>query len=227
MPNRITNLVKSSHEVLNALGGEDELVNFCALIPISPEATGMTQEYTATSLVDLLTGGVNFHPSEQDCMGKLKLDFIMRVLTERGGIAALDSDEFEKFMHALRYQRYEGCFKRHHVNYPSDWLWTHWGTKENAWGAEQIGGGILFKTQWSPPHHVIARLACRFPDEKIELLWAGEVIGENCGHRIFESGGWRDIVLEDPVCFALEVTWEDHKDYERCLKTGKYRRRGS
>ena len=227
MANIITNILRSSTEVLAALRGDDEIIDFSALIPIPPEETGITPEYTITSLVDLLTGQVDFRPAEDDLIGKMKLSFILRLLTKSGGIAAFKNhDEFENFVKALRYQRYEGCFNRQHLMYPSDWIWKHWGTKENTSGAIQTGDRVQFETTWSAPHRVIESLAARFPDQRIEFLWADEDIGRNCGHRIFELGGMHEVLLEDPVDFALTVTGRKRYRYLKSPETGKWKHRG-
>jgi len=214
MANHITSIVRSSPEVLAALRGVDELVDFRVLIPIPPEAAGMTPDYTTTILVDLLVGNVDFQPAEDDWMGNLQLTFLMRLLTERGGIAAFEGkDEFETFLKAVRYQRYEGCFNRQHVIYPSEWLRKHWGPEDNAFGAIEIDGGVQFLTSWTAPLPVVEKLAARFPDQLIDYLWADEDLGRNCGRRIYEHGHVEEVFIEDPVAFALTVTGTDSTDY--------------
>lgn len=226
MANTVTNIIRSSAEVLAALIGEEDIVDFGALIPMTPEAVGITHEYMATSLMDLLTGQVDIAPFEWDQIGKMKLSY-MHVLTERGGIAAFKNNaEFENFLKALRYQHDEGCFNRHPVICPSDWAREHWGTKQNTIRSFEIEGGVQFQTVWTPPYPVIEALARRFPSERIDFLWADEDIGSNFGHRIFIDGGFHEVRIDDPIDFALTVTGEDREDYWRCPDTAKWKNRG-
>jgi Ferredoxin-like domain in Api92-like protein len=220
MANIVTNIVLASSQVLRALEGNGEVVDFHSLIPIPPEASGMNSDYTTTSLVDLLTGQINFQPSNWDLVARLQLDFVTKLLAD-GGIAALATEEFETFLLTLRKKR-GGGFVRHPITHPDDWTRENWGTNDNSYNAGNIEGGVQFESAWTPPHPVIERLAARFPDQRIEYRWADEDIGSNCGHRIFESGQMQEVALLDPVDFALTVIGADRQDYRLHSETGKW-----
>jgi len=223
MANIITNIIKASAEVLDALRCGDEEVDFNALIPLPPEAANMTTEYTATGLAMLLTGQVNFKPYYWDLLGGLQLSFIMDVLTKQGGIAAFtNDDEFEKFVTMLREHRKTGKFSGVGQVYPSRWMMEHWGTHENTSGASQIPGGVQFNTVWYVPHPVIEELATQFLDHRIDYSWADEDIGRNCGRRIFQFGGVFEVPIKDPVDFALNVTGKDRTGFRKSPETGKW-----
>lgn len=59
-----------------------------------------------------------------------------------------------------------------------------WGTKWNAYetGLSPDGTILKFKTAWNHPVTVITALSNVFPEERIEVLYGDEDIGENCGH---------------------------------------------
>lgn len=219
MANIVTNLVLASPEVLRAMEGNDEVVDFHSVIPIPPNASGMTSDYRTTALIDLLTGQINFQPSNWDLVSRLQLEFVTKLLGD-GGIAALATEEFETFLLALREKR-DGGYVRHSVTYPADWTRNNWGTKDNSYNADRIEGGVQFETVGTP-HPIIERLAARFPDQRIEFLWADEDIGSNCGHRIFEYSQMQEVALQDPVDFALTVTGADRQDYKLHPETGKW-----
>ena len=220
MANIVSNTLLASSQVLRALKGNEEDVDFQSIIPIPLSAAGMTSEYTTTALIDLLAGQVDFQPSHGDLVGRLKLVFVTKLLA-RGGINALAKEEFETFLLALHEIR-DGWYLRHRVKYPDDWTLGNWGSKDNSYNACHIEGGVQFETVSAPPHPVIERLAARFPGQRIEFRWADEDIGHNCGHRIFEFGQMREVVLQDSVDFALTVTGADRHYYSLNPETGKW-----
>lgn len=66
------------------------------------------------------------------------------------------------------------------------WNPANWGTKWNAYdySVEPAPGDLCrvqFDTAWSHPVPVIAALAAKFPDEIIEVVYADEDLGSNCG----------------------------------------------
>lgn len=72
-----------------------------------------------------------------------------------------------------------------------DWCCDNWGTKWNACHSQINDMGkadIYFDTAWSSVPKLMAMLAAKHPDCKIEYEYAEEQPGINAGYIIFENG---------------------------------------
>ena len=76
---------------------------------------------------------------------------------------------------------------------PDDWYnWRiqNWGTKWNAY--DQIKtekpNELYFLTAWSAPNKIYEALTKKFPNLTIEVDYADEDIGCNCGKMVFVNG---------------------------------------
>ena len=76
---------------------------------------------------------------------------------------------------------------------PDDWYnWRiqNWGTKWNAY--DQIKtekpNELYFLTAWSAPSEIYEALTKKFPNLTIEVDYADEDIGCNCGKMVFKDG---------------------------------------
>lgn len=215
MPNHITNIIKASAPVIAALKGES-LVDFNSVIPMPESLKNVTCDGRAESLAKLLTGQINLQPKAGDFLAGLTLSNVIRDLSA-GGIKGFRTDEeFETFVTMLRNFRQHG-----HLTW-YDWGCAHWGTKWNAYHSKDIAGGIQFDTAWSAPHPVLAAIAAKHPDERIEHSWADEDIGNNCGHTVYRLGATTKLPIEDPVDFALTLTGSDREYYRVSPTTGKW-----
>lgn len=68
------------------------------------------------------------------------------------------------------------------------WSITNWGTKWNAYSTSESDDTIMFDTAWSTPFPVIRKLSEMFPDVMINLQFADEDFGYNCGELTFLAG---------------------------------------
>lgn len=69
-----------------------------------------------------------------------------------------------------------------------EWCIANWGTK---WNAYDIGFGYdeaYFQTAWRTPLPIWAELSKRFPDLQLEVEYASEDRGNNCGRLIYING---------------------------------------
>jgi hypothetical protein len=76
--------------------------------------------------------------------------------------------------------------------HPMNWyVWNieNWGTKWNSydlstWKKQRIS----FCTAWSMPEPVFKALSLKYPEAKIEVSFADEDIGCNCGVAVYKAG---------------------------------------
>lgn len=126
MPNHVTNIIRASSHVLEALKGPDSGVDFNSVVP-QPENINR------------------------------------------------DSESFD-------HSRKDGQMPNGKISWYF-WNCHNWGTKWNAYQIERNGPEeISFQTAWAHPEPVIYALARMFPDDIIEVLYADEDYGGNCGH---------------------------------------------
>lgn len=69
-----------------------------------------------------------------------------------------------------------------------NWSIENWDTKWNAHDTIIDDETILFQTAWSMPEKVIAKLSTLMPDTIIEVKYADEDIGSNCGEYTIKNG---------------------------------------
>lgn len=76
------------------------------------------------------------------------------------------------------------------------WHSKYWGTKWNAYDGYTIirksSVQFVFNTAWSAPDEIYRQLAKIFKDCNMEVKWADENFGSNCGEAVHYAGddGW-------------------------------------
>lgn len=95
-----------------------------------------------------------------------------------------------------------------------EWCIEHWGTKWNAYDIGFDYEEVLFCTAWSTPNPIWAELSKRFPEMRLEIEYADEDRGSNCGKLAYLNG---KLVLQedmsgrpDSELFARAIIAEQH-----------------
>jgi Ferredoxin-like domain in Api92-like protein len=79
--------------------------------------------------------------------------------------------------------------KIHGENNWYDWSVNNWGTKWNAVESQKIDDyTVQFDTAWAMPEPVIKALSKMFPKIGVNILWADEDLGSNCGEIHYRNG---------------------------------------
>jgi len=69
-----------------------------------------------------------------------------------------------------------------------EWCVEHWGTKWNAYDIGFTSEGVAFQTAWATPKPIFVELSKRFPDLLLEVEFADEDRGNNCGKLVYKNG---------------------------------------
>jgi hypothetical protein len=74
-----------------------------------------------------------------------------------------------------------------------DWALENWGTKWGAYDSELLDEGdtyitYSFLTAWCYPEEFMREFSRRFPEVSMEIRFADENFGSNCGICVFEGG---------------------------------------
>lgn len=95
-----------------------------------------------------------------------------------------------------------------------EWNIENWGTKWNGYDTVLFEGGVQFDTAWSHPLPVIEALSRRHPGVEIDVQFADEDLGHNCGHYVMRNGEIIEGVNED------HMGQDAARDFAALLKYG-------
>ena len=69
------------------------------------------------------------------------------------------------------------------------WCCENWGTKWNASESQWLDDHtLIFRTAWSTPIPIFEKMSEEWPDVKIDVFFADEDFGQNCGTISYENG---------------------------------------
>ncbi|HCR1539680.1 TPA: hypothetical protein ONA72_006172, partial [Pseudomonas aeruginosa] len=174
MPNWVTNKVKAPQEVIQAMVSEEGRIDFGKIIKFGGEfpwdGVSVDAETAAERVLNL---PLNSHP----LVGSLQ-----KSSRDRVDVSKLSDESFEQFIQMLRNHRQTGYL------HDMDFARSAWGTKWNAYESRVDGPeSASFETAWSFPEPIFLKLSSMFPEATIELNYADEDIGSNCGTVRFKG----------------------------------------
>lgn len=193
MPNWVTNKVKAPSHVIRAMLDAEGRVDFEIAAPF-PGPYGKDwggYSFEAEEAAEIICGvPVNDHPLIAALQAGNRRRFDIKKMSE---------ESFEQFIGMVR--NWRACGYLH----PMDFNRKVWGTKWNAYEPKAYpdDGHCEFNTAWSCPMGFFEKLSERFPDDLIEVTYADEDIGSNCGIFAVKSG---KIIESDiaPRCSELD-----------------------
>lgn len=178
MPNWITNKVKASQTVIAALtNSETGRIDFERIIPFPGPHDFDSFGCRAEDVADILIGTpLSDHPLisrlEQHNRDSIRLTALMQE----------ELDTVRKML-----ENHAACGFLHSMSFAR----AKWGTKWNATECEFYSddpGLAKFETASSCPEPVLIALSQRFPEERIEVVFASEDLGCNCGYFVLLNG---------------------------------------
>lgn len=100
-----------------------------------------------------------------------------------------------------------------------DWNIINWGTKWDACDSsvETTDNEIIleFQTAWSTPKPVFLKLAKQYPELTINIDYADEDLGYNCGNYSYVDGKWNYIIGDYEFACSMwgyDMEEEDNED---------------
>lgn len=176
MPNHVTNKIKAPSHVIAALLNDEGNVDFDRIIKFDGEFPWDGVSMDAEQMAEIVTGkGVDEHPL---------IAALQQANRARASIKQMSDSSFDQFVQMLR--NYRKCDFFHGM----DFARQNWGTKWNAYSqsVDVSAGTAKFDTAWSCPKPVFEALSKRFPEDLIEVQYADEDIGSNCGSYSLQGG---------------------------------------
>ncbi|UCP00070.1 hypothetical protein LF844_09735 [Metapseudomonas lalkuanensis] len=215
MPNHVTTEIKATPEVIAWMLNEEGRVDFSKIIPFAGEFPWNGIACDAETLANV----VRHKPlDEHPLIASLEAGN-----RDRTSLDQLSDESFEQFVQMLRNHRATGYL--HNMEFAI----AKWGTKWNAYDqtVDQEAGTARFDTAWSFPEPILSKVSEQFPDATIEIRYADEDIGSNCGSVTFLGGKaivrdevprWADMSEAEQkkwTAFAYEVKrWQPDPDDE-------------
>lgn len=214
MPNHVTNKINAPSHVIAALVNDKGNVDFGRVVAFTGEFPWDGINMAAEQLADVVTGK---ELSDNPLLASLQASNRARTKVQD-----LSDESFEQFVQMLRNFRKCGVF------HDMDFAREQWGTKWNAYECvvDIDAGTAQFDTAWSCPTPLLTKLSQQHPNDLIEVTFADEDIGSNCGTFSLKNGEviesdlapyWSDMSDEQKKrwrVFACEVKGRDPSDYE-------------
>lgn len=218
MPNHVTNIVTAPVHVIESMLNEKGDVDFNQIVPRNVEwpwayISGVA-EVAAGKMLDLPFS--DFPP----------LAMMQKETREKFDLSTLREDDREQAD-----QMVENYRKFGHLH-NMDAAIALWGTKWNAYNQtiEKELSKASFETAWSMPEPVYLALSAKFPGDEIQVIYADEDTGSNCGTVVYKAGmivsddsspGWSTLDKagrEKWTRFAMNVHGYSEEEIEKRLK---------
>ena len=216
MPNWVTNRISAPKHVIQAMLNKEGRIDFSTMCPFpGPRDEWDGISCAAEEAAEIVCGiPLSPHPLVAYLQAANRSDFDIKKLSD---------GDFAQFIGML--ENYRSCGYLHSM----DFARKVWGTKWSACepSATPDEGKASFETAWSCPEGVFVELSKRFPEDTIEVVFADEDIGSNCGRFTLKAGAvvdhdiapaWRDMTDEQKEkwkAFAYEVKgWAPETDEE-------------
>jgi hypothetical protein len=212
MPNHVQNrltLVNASEAEIEKFKGlfheDEDFISLNKIIPM-PESLKIESGSRSSKAEEIIKSAA---PSIAlaDHLAKMRED---RHYTDE------DCKEFEQFVAQVKHNL---------DNYGSptwyDWCIKNWGTKWDTYDGGSIDDhSCCFNTAWSTPFPAMVALSKMLPDCEVEVEYADEDYGSNCGRYTLKNGEVESSYRpdgEEALMFALEVWGEDYEEYKEMM----------
>jgi len=213
MPNHVQNrltLVNASRveiKKFNELFHKDEdFISLNKIIPM-PESLQIESGIRSSKAEEIINSA-DPEKALADHLAKMRED---RHYTEE------DCEEFKRLVAQVKYNLDK-------YGYPTwyDWSIKNWGTKWDTYDGNSLGDdSCCFCTAWSTPFPAMVALSKMLQDCEIEVEFADEDYGNNCGRYTLKNGEIKSSYLpdgEEALAFALDIWGEDYEEYMERMK---------
>lgn len=211
MPNWVINEIQFKTtdekftEIVNTITSEEGYLDFNKILPMPEELI-----ITAGSITDLALEAYRKYKegsSLEEAVSDKTAGFIDDNTIKNSTGVKIDLDDSPK-MRVIKFgERYHRNIEEFGAPTWYEWCIDQWGTKWNASRTEIMyeKKTIRFATAWSNPYPVIERLSEMFPDIDMEVKYADEDIGYNCGAYTINGNTIEEQKIDNLDKFAYEL----------------------
>lgn len=214
MPNWVTVKIKADSHVIESVNSAKNKFDFNNVI----EFTGdYNFEMISMSVEDEAKRIVKSPFSTHPLIASLE-----KSNREKSNIDSLSDNDFEDLVKMLKNYRKTGYF--HQMDFAKEKWGTKWNSSEVVVNLSE--GTANFETAWSCPFPILEQLSKNFPETVIDVEYADEDIGSNCGFFSLKNGEYikKDIAPrynertenenEKWRKYACAITGRDYDDYK-------------
>jgi len=196
MPNWVTNKIETSEKVVRAIMNDEGAIDFNEVLPFS----GPNDSWTGIMSVAELGAKILCKIPEHSHPLIARLETAHR---DRFDIRKLDDESLGQLFGMV--ENYRACGYLHSMDFNRE----AWGTKWNACrqSVSPEAGRAEFDTAWNCPEPLLAELSRQFPDETIDVVFAEEDIGSNCGRFTLKNG--------ERISEKIAPSWSEMSDQEK------------
>ncbi|ROT45037.1 hypothetical protein [Pusillimonas sp. NJUB218] len=195
MPNWVTTEIKTSPEVIRSMVNGNGNIDFSTVLPFPGEFEwGGVYGDAETAAEAVLRNPLSDHPliASLEAANRSQAD-----------IAKLSDESFEQFIQMLRNHR--KCGFLHQMDFAREKWGSKWNACDSTHNAED--GTARFDTAWSCPEPLLIEVSKKFPDTTIEVMFADEDIGSNCGRFSLKNG----VIISSDIA----PSWNDMDEQAR------------
>ena len=218
MPNHIQNILyvesNTKEELdlfLNAINGEDEVIDFNSIVPMPKE---IKETESSTNADNALAYYLKITNKEDELKSINK--FRYPTFFPQDKLDKLSEQERTDLFNVG--ERYFNIFKTYGYLNWYDWSLGNWGTKWNAYETSmssptETSVSIYFQTAWSGVPMLIEMLVQKFPNLSFEYKFADEDRGHNCGQGNGSNGEFEFTYFDDGSDEAYEQYRYDESEF--------------
>lgn len=215
MPNWVTNKIFAAPSVIAGMLNSEGEIDFDVLLP-SPCPHGKDWDGYYGDAETAAEMACNAPTSGHELVRRLEHHNRANV-----DIKKMSDVSFEQFVGMMR--NFRACGYFHDMHYRRVTWGTKWNACEASHSVEQ--GWAQFETAWNCPESVLIALSNRFPEERILVSYADEVMGCNCGTFVLLNGeyveqhiappdwGQSEVVRQKWRRFACDVRGKNYDEY--------------
>lgn len=198
MPNWVTNRLKVKSSIIEKYISKDnnneEYLDFNKIIPMSNDLKVEAGNKGTIGLMILYYISNNYQET-------------MKINYEINKSDYKDSIELGK--------KYLDNYEKYGYTDWYNWACANWGTKWNATNFYKLDESLYeFTTAWSSPLPIFKRISEIYPQEIIEVDFADETIGSNCGTIKFQKGDVIEYIdHEGNYEFACDIMGIDYQKF--------------
>ena len=233
MPNYVSNVVKilcpdgNAKDVKEFLASDERVFDFEKIIPVPPTMHMVSGSLTNAAIAAYLSNNCTLSLDESlrsaETIGRTAVysveNFYERTKAdiEKNGVDKLYNFGSSANEMNLTYYAAGEIYCENLLNYGAvDWYDFHcrnWGTKWNACEPDLVSESetelsYFFDTAWSMPYPIFCKITEIFQNITIEVEYADEDFGSNCGRITYQGGGETDSYIPDNYKEAQELAAE-------------------
>lgn len=181
---------------------DEDFISLNKIIPI-PESLTQTERSGRTSRAEEIIKSADPEQALEDHLAKMR---------EVRGYTDEACQEFKQLVDQVKHNIDNYGFPTWY-----EWKMKYWGTKWDTYdGCLNDDHSCYFYTANSTPFPAMVALSKMLPGCEVEVEYAGEDYGRNCGRYTLKNGELESSYLpdgEDALMFALELWGEDYEEY--------------